>query len=236
MEFNGPLFRYIDSPEQVYSLMGEYGSTLAKTARPNPEPRDEQRIRGWLLNGERLLWAGAPCPDDEPTWRDFLSFLLIIPYVFVAGAIVGEAFETREPRREGVGAVSDMTLALIIAGAAAFFLFGLYGGFFHHLVDSYKWNTTFYGLTDQRTIVETWRSVRFVPLGAIISLNVKVDERGKGTISCLSDAIEGLDFSLISFDAMRESPFDGPLFHEILDTEHVHTLLSDARQARIMEI
>jgi hypothetical protein len=234
-EFNGPLFRYIDSSDHVYSLMIEHGTPRPTTKRHNPEPGDERQIRAWLLSGENLLWTGRPCPDpdEEFTGRDVLSFLLVIAYVFVAGAIVGEAFETREPRREGIGAVSDLTLTILIIGAVAFFLFGFYGGFLHHVVDAYRVNTTLYGLTNQRTIIQTWKSVRFVPLESITSFDVACDKHGWGTISCRSDVVEGLDFAHLSVDVVRKSPFDGPLFRDIPDSGNVHTLLSDARQARI---
>jgi hypothetical protein len=228
----GPLFRYIDSPERVYSLIIDGCPKLAVPPPSEVSLKRDQKIPAWLLKGEKLLWTGRPNPksDEFLTWSDMLNILLIVPYLFVAGTIVGEALETRDPRREGVGAVSDLTLALIIAGAAAFVSFGVYGGLLHHFADSYRRNTTFYGLTDQRTIVETARSVRFVPLESITSIDVACDEHRRGTISCRSDVIEGLDFWRLS-PFLRERTFNGPLFRDILDAEHVRALMADAKAA-----
>jgi hypothetical protein len=194
------------------------------------DPSAETRIRELLEPGEGLLWSGTPCPEDGCTWRYELGWLLFFVYYAVGFVIVYEAWETREPRYEGVGAVSNAALAILIAGVSAFLLFGFYGGILHHLVGDIRLSTTFYGLTDQRAIVETSKCARFVPLESITFIEIERDDRGGGTITCHSDVMERLDFWR-SNRFVREQPFKGPLFCNIPDPDHVHTLIAGARTA-----
>jgi hypothetical protein len=197
------------------------------------ESSDERRIRGWLLSGEELLWTGRPRLKSENglTWRDALSLLLFGMYIVIGFGIVNEARETREPRYEGVGAVSDLTLAMLIAGAAAFILFGFYGGILHHFVDDIRLKRTFYGLTNQRAIVETPKSVRFVPLESITSIKIERDDRRGDTINCGSDVADRLVFRFVDAVFRRDRPFEGPLFRNIPDPEHVRALMDGAKAA-----
>jgi hypothetical protein len=73
-------------------------------------------------------------------------------------------------------------------------------------------------------------SVRFVPLESITSIGFE-REGLRGTIRCRSDVVEGLNFSPITIDFVRERPFKGPLFRDIPDPEHVSLLIADAQAA-----
>jgi hypothetical protein len=228
-----PVFSQIDSVEHVYSLMVESRPELASTTPANVEPAEERGIRAWLLTGETLLWTGRPRlkSENDLTWRDALSLLLLGVYIVIGFGIVNEARETREPRYEGVGAVSDLTLAMLIASVTGFLLFGFYGGILHHFVDDIRLKRTFYGLTNQRAIVETPKSVRFVPLESITSIKIERDDRRGDTINCRSDVADRLVFRFVDAVFRRDRPFEGPLFRNIPEPEHVRALMDGAKAA-----
>ena len=137
----GPLFGVIRAPQRVYSMLIECRSNPDQPVLTADMSNDELQIRDWLLKDERLLWTGRSLPRMELTKNDFLLVLLIPLYGLVAWNIVEEAIESRSVRREGIGAVSEVTLWLLVAGCAAFISIIVYGAIVRHIIEIWRRKT-----------------------------------------------------------------------------------------------
>ena len=87
---------------------------------------------------------------------------------------------------------------------------------------------TVYGLTNKRAIVmEQFRrgTVRSVPLDSLSEIAIEVEQSGKGSILCWSDASDW------QYRDKNGRPINSPLFRDIADAEHVRTLNADAKSA-----
>jgi hypothetical protein len=191
---------------------------------------DAETVRKWLLSGEELLWVDRPWPEVEFTRRDVLLLLLLPVYVLIAWIVLDEAVESRSIQREGIGAVSDATLGLIFAGCGLFVAFGFYAAILRPMLDTWRRQTTIYGLTDERAIVLRPGAVRFLPLKLIHDVQIESRTPVRGTVRCRCELVDLLKFR-INGQFTREKSFDGRLFRDIPDPGHVRTLMIDARAA-----
>ncbi len=160
----------------------------------NSKPDLETRLKQILVPGERLLWFGQPDGRFRYQSNDIVRAILSIPLLFIGWFVVREALATRDVRREGIGVVSDMTLALLIAGATVLTLLGLYRVLFvGHLLDARSRSRTSFGITDRRIVIPLDSNpypARSFAIEPIDSISVEPGPAGTGTV-VIQSAAEG---------------------------------------------
>jgi hypothetical protein len=177
----------------------------------NPES-PEERLRGDLMPGERLLWSGRPRTGLQLGWGHAVFFLLSLAWTALSHFAVRSFLAQHD--REGL---------LVALAFAALGLFGLVGA---APLDARSREATAYGLTDRRAIVVEGllrRRVRRLPLGSLAKLDLKERDDRSGTITCFSTA---RDWPHRDEDGDRST---GPLFRLIEDAGPVFDLIVAAR-------
>lgn len=222
----GVLFRSIDSPGHVYATLVEAQPAIVAQKSSQMTLRAESQIRKLLVPGEQLLWSGRPRSGIRFDLREILQVLLSLPLIGIPVYIVREAFATRDPRREGIGAVNDTTLTFLLVSAAILMLLGIYRIILKNMLDARRRSRLVYGLTSQRAIILDTRYsqfVRSIALEPLTSIDIEMSRDGAGTITCRSDAEGWL------YPRKHKGSETVPLFQYIDSPEVVYSLMTGAR-------
>jgi hypothetical protein len=220
----GPLFSNLERPQFVHAkLMRALGKPVADE-RFRLEHHWERRLRTLLDPGEELHWLGQPQRPKSIDRPSLAPSLLALPFFILPAYLVREAVASRDPRRESIGAVSDLQLKAIIAVATMAIMFGLYLLVLRFFVDAWRRKRTSFALTGRRAIVRERGLVRSVPIDMVSSVSISDESEERGMIHCRSEAMERRMLGMTRWTITR--PHDGPLFVDIASPQAVHTLLT----------
>jgi len=222
-----PLFQDIKHPRRVRELIME-----ALIPRPSLGPYEieyawERQLRKDGLTNERLVWS-AQRESHKLFGRSNLRLsLYALPFFLMPVFFLNEAVESRDPRRDGIGAVSDGKLNAMIVVAVVSIAIGLFLLVIRRFVDKWWRSSTSYGLTPSQAIVSSPGWVRLVPFSSVSSVWSSPEPKGRGTISCRCAHAELLfQFGRRVWSLHRR--FEGPLFRRVEGSERVVAQIHEA--------
>ena len=212
-------------------LQTEY-QWLARTYYPYND-FDERYLNRILDAGEELLWWERPPAGWTRPGNDKLVALMAVPLLLVPMSLLVSALQTKDPTREGVGALSDSALNIIGAVGALFVASGIYLLANHFSRDSSKKKDTLYAITSRRAIRITFinrfqTTVSSAPLAWISAIQVTRNENHRGTIrmqATVTDWTSGRPDKV----GNEWKYHHGPFFVQITSPERVRDLLVRAK-------
>jgi hypothetical protein len=222
----GHLFWNISDPAFVHDLIVGLPCASCQPRFCSIACAWEERARSLLGIREPFRWSARP-RQKLPNFRADLGLsLYALPFLILPIVFVQRALESRDPRREGIGAASDEELAAVIAIGVLSAMAGLYLLAFRFIARAWWRRHTGYGLNGNLAIVSSPGIVRSVTVQSMTAVSLSRNAGRWGTIACTSEAME-CRIGVGNHRWTWRRPLDGPLFHDIEFPEQVLDRLNE---------